>query len=69
MLIKVAQMGGEVHEYSLGAGATVSDALEAADIEVDSQTVHVNAAPASMTTVLSDGDVVTLTSKVEGGEI
>jgi len=67
MLVKVAEMGAEVREFSLGAGASVTDALEAAEIESSGRDIRVNSEAATMTTELQDGDIVTLVNKVEGG--
>ena len=68
MQIKVAPMGGEVRTFMLSDGARVSDALAAADLGDDGRDVRVNAEPATLTTPLRDGDVITLVNKVEGGK-
>lgn len=67
MLVKVAPMGSEVHEYSLGEGGTVADALDAAEMDSDGRDIRVDSEPATLTTPLRDGDVITLVNKVEGG--
>jgi len=68
MLIKVAPMGEETREFSLGDGATVADLFEAADISPEGRSIRVNSEEANSSAVLRDGDVVTLVSKVEGGK-
>jgi len=67
MIVKVAPMGQEVKEYSLGEGAQVQNALDAADCETSGRDIRVNSEPASLTTILRDGDVITLVNKVQGG--
>ena len=67
MLVKIAPMGAESREFSLGEGATVSDLCEASDIQPEGRDIRVNSGPGTMTSVLRDRDVVTMVAKVEGG--
>ena len=68
MLIKVARLGTAVQELALTDGAKVSDALTAADLAVENEDIRVNNSTSSETTVLKDGDIVTLVPKVKGGQ-
>jgi sulfur carrier protein ThiS len=68
MLVKVARLGTAVQELALEANQTVADALTAADLTVENEDIRVNNTTASMTTVLRDGDIVTLVPKVKGGQ-
>ena len=68
ILIKVARLGTQVQELALNTGATVASALESADLTIESEDVRVNNNAASESTVLNDGDIVTLVPKVKGGQ-
>jgi putative ubiquitin-RnfH superfamily antitoxin RatB of RatAB toxin-antitoxin module len=68
MLVKVARLGTAVQELALTDGATVNAALESADLSVENEDIRVNNGSASVTTVLKDGDIVTLVPKVKGGQ-
>lgn len=65
-LVKVAQLGSRVVEVSL-EDATVHSALKTSGIVADGMEVRVNGEPASMDTLLSEGDIVTLVPAVKGG--
>ena len=68
MLIKVARLGNAVSELALADGLKVSDALQAAGLVVENEDIRVNSNTASVTTVLNNGDIVTLVPKVKGGQ-
>ena len=68
MLVKVARLGTAVQELALTDGTTVNAALESADLNVENEDIRVNNSNASLTTVLRDGDIVTLVPKVKGGQ-
>jgi sulfur carrier protein ThiS len=68
MIVKVARLGSAVEELALADGATVQDALTAADLEADGDDIRVNQQTVSASHVLSDGDIVTLVPKVKGGQ-
>lgn len=68
MLVKVARLGTAVQELALVEGAKVSDALLAADLSVESEDIRINNTSSSESTVLHDGDIVTLVPKVKGGQ-
>ena len=68
MLVKVARLGTAVQEIALTEGQTVGQALQAADLAVENEEIRVNNTDASETTVLRNGDIVTLVPKVKGGQ-
>jgi len=68
MLVKVARLGTAVQEIALTEGQNVKEALLAADLEVENEEVRVNNSAASESTVLRNGDIVTLVPKVKGGQ-
>ena len=66
--VKLGRMGGVVSTYLLEEDSTVFDLLEKADIDFSKgDRVRVNSEPAEGDTILEDGDIVTLSSKVSGG--
>lgn len=66
--VKLGRMGGVVSTYLLEEDSTILDLLEAADIDFSKgDRARVNSEPADTDTVLEDGDIVTLSSKVSGG--
>jgi len=68
IFVKVARSGGEVKEVLLNSDRTVQDALNAADLEAtDSDRIRVEGQPAELDDELKEGDVVTLSGKIEGG--
>ena len=67
MLVKVAPIGSATIEVALAAGAKVSDAIEAADVDSEGKAIRLNSETASMTSVVRDGDIITLHEKIEGG--
>ena len=68
MLVKVARLGNAVQELALSEGATVNDALVAADLAVENEDIRVNNTSSSTSAVLHNGDIVTLVPKVKGGQ-
>lgn len=66
MLVKVGASGGIVNEVALEDNQTVSDALRVAGISVGDREVRVNGAAASLDTIIEDGDIVLLTTKIKG---
>lgn len=65
--VKVMKVPGAVRNVALQDGATVSDALAAAEMSVDSnQTIQVDGSNASGTTTLSDGSRVIIAAGAKG---
>ena len=69
MKIKVLRLGEAASEVSLVEGATVQDALDALDWKWDGYTVMLNGVKEGLVgwSRLSDGDVLTMSPRVEGG--
>ena len=63
--VKVAKLGSAIVEVLLSDGATVEDALEAADMDKDGFQVRVNGR--TEYGVLRSGDMITLVPAVKGG--
>jgi len=66
MLVKVGKMPGRVGEYALPEGATVREALVTAELDSQGYEIKVNGAPATLDTVLNNGDNVLLVQLVKG---
>lgn len=67
--VKVARTGGTVKEVLLAEGATVEEALTAAEIEYgDNSRIRVAGESVELDTELEDGDYVTVSGKVKGGK-
>lgn len=66
--VKVTEVPGTPTTVVLNGGSeTVSDALEAADMEAsDGQEVQINGENADLDTEVADGDFVTLSQKISG---
>lgn len=68
MLVKVARTGGTVTEVMLEEGATVEDALSSAGLSTgDSERVRLNGRQSELDDEVSNGDIVTVAGKIEGG--
>ena len=67
MRIKVLKLGSCAREVDAEANATVQEALEKAELPSQGYSVSVNGMGAGLSTALSEGDIVTLVPKVEGG--
>ncbi len=66
--VKVARLGNTVEEVALNEGASVQDALTAADLAVDGEDVRINSSNAGLTDEVRNGDIITLVPKVKGGQ-
>ena len=67
MFVRIARLGERVQEVYISDGATVSEALDAADMDYEGFNISVGGSPASLDTTLTEGAVVTLTPEVKGG--
>ncbi|HSV94539.1 MAG TPA: thiamine biosynthesis protein ThiS [Spirochaetia bacterium] len=67
MFVKVAAFGGKVQEVCLDEGATLEDALKAAEMSSESMEVTVNNREAELEDEVFDKDIVVLSPKVSGG--
>ena len=66
MKVTIGQVGSQMKEVELSSGATVADAVSAYGLEGE-YVVKVNMKTASQSTVLSEGDFLTIGEKVKGG--
>lgn len=67
MKVKVLKLGQSAFEVDAPQGATVQEALDKGGVAHGGHAVTVNGMGAGPSTALSEGDVVTLVPKVEGG--
>lgn len=64
-VVRVARVPGLVKEVALNGGRKVSDAANIAGIATDG-TIHVNGRAATLGTLLSNGDRVTISKGAKG---
>lgn len=71
-LVKVVKTGSEVKEFALNGDRTVSAAIElykSAGIDLgENPRVKVNGKEASETSTVKNGDVITITNNIKGGQ-
>lgn len=67
MKVKLLKLGHSAHQVELPAGSTVQDALNKAEIGSTGYSLTINGLGASAGVALSDGDIVTMVPKIEGG--
>lgn len=68
ILVKVGRTAGRVTEVLLDDDKTVEAALEAAEITITStDRIRVGGKPAKQSDILKNGDIVTISGKIEGG--
>lgn len=68
IFVKVARTGAPVREVSLESGSTVADALRAAQITLkDNETIRIEGEEATRDDTVNNGEVITLSKNVEGG--
>ena len=65
--VKVIRVPGAVTEVALNAGATIADALAAANMSTSAtESIKLGAAPADVSTVVSNGDRVVVSQGAKG---
>ncbi len=67
MKIKVLKLGHSARQADLPAGSTVQDALNKADFDGTGYSLTINGLGCSTGAAVSEGDIVTMTPKIEGG--
>ena len=65
--IKILKLGESAKEVDIPEGRTIAEAIIAAGFSADYCTIMKNGSPANTITPISEGDVVTLSVKIEGG--
>ena len=69
MNIKILRLGHSATPVEVPAGTSIGEALDSHSVPMQGYSLSVNGLGASAHTVLTDGDVVTLVPKVEGGSL
>jgi sulfur carrier protein ThiS len=67
MQIKVLKLGHSTRHIDVPAGSTVSEALKEAELGFQGYSLTLNGLGVGAETQVSEGDIVTLVPKVEGG--
>jgi sulfur carrier protein ThiS len=67
MKIRCLKLGESATEISMAEGGTVQQALDSLEWRLDGYSIMVNGTTAAGWTVLKEGDILTLVSKIEGG--
>lgn len=66
--VKVARLGGEVKTVALQPDSTVADALEAAGVDSENfNRLRVSGEPVEPEDVVEDGDIITVSGGMKGG--
>lgn len=66
--IRLLRLGHSATTHEIDEGATPQDILDGAGVEVHGHSVTVNGIGADLSASLRDGDIVTLSPKVMGGQ-
>jgi len=69
MNVKILRLGHSASVVDVPAGTSIGEALDTHNVPVQGYALSVNGLGASAHTALSEGDVVTLVPKVEGGSL
>jgi len=67
--VKILRLGESAKEVDIPEGRTIAEAIIAAGFSADHCTIMKNGSPANTITPVSEGDVVTLSVKIEGGRL
>jgi sulfur carrier protein ThiS len=67
MKIKILRLGHSARNVEIAAGTTIAEVLASEDMPHQGHAISVNGLGASTSTALTEGDVITLVPKVEGG--
>lgn len=65
--VKLLKMGHSTRHIDVPAGATINDVLEKASMGSQGYSVTLNGLGSGRETQVSEGDIVTLVPKIEGG--
>jgi len=66
--IKILMLGNSAQQIDVPEGSTLTDAFAAANLNTAGYSIMKNGSPANMITGVSEGDIVTLSPKIEGGK-
>jgi len=67
MRVKVLKLGHSTREADVPAGSNIENVLNKADFDPAGYSITINGLGAGLGAAVSDGDIVTLVPKVEGG--
>ena len=67
MQIKLLRLGHSTRILDIPAGSTIGDAISEAGMATEGHSLSLNGLGAALNASLSDGDVVVVTPKIEGG--
>lgn len=65
--VGVAQMGQKEKKVGLSEGATIGDAIKAAELNPEQFNITVNDLKAGLDEIAKDGDLIVLTPNLQGG--
>lgn len=65
--VKILKLGESAQQVDVPEGSTLAEALVAANLNTAGYSVMKNGSPANTITPISEGDVITLSPKIEGG--
>jgi len=68
MIVKVARLGSAVVEVAVDNSATVQNALDAADINVENEDVRIDGRSVSVGDSIGSATLITIVPKVKGGK-
>ena len=69
VMVKVAPIGEVVTEVNAEVGSTVAQVLSIAGVDVNGRSITVNNVPATESTVITEGAIVSLANKMKGGAV
>lgn len=67
VFVKVTKLGCKTKKLDLDSGATLADAIKESEFKTANQEIRVNNKQVDDTTVLQNGDVITLVPPIKGG--
>ncbi|MGC2422764.1 MAG: MoaD/ThiS family protein [Nitrospirota bacterium] len=65
--VKILKLGESAQQVDVPEGSTLAEALVAANLNTAGYSIMKNGTPANTITPISEGDVITLSPKIEGG--
>ena len=68
MIVKVARLGSAVVEVAVDNSATVQNALDAADINVENEDIRIDGRSVSTSDSIGSATLITIVPKVKGGK-
>ncbi len=69
MKVKVLKLGEAAKEVEVSEGATVEHVIQASGFSREHMTITLNGHPAFDSSIVKDGDVLTMNPHIKGGQI